>query len=250
MLLNFYNKVAKKFGRYHTEHKYITEYPDKDPEKVFEEKIIELSGKNKIALDVGCGDGRFTLSMAPNFQKIVAIDFSKEMLKAARKFQKEKGVKNVSFEEQDAFQTPFEDGSFNLVYNRRGPSIFSEAYRLLKTGGYFAEIDIGEKDCQEIKEVFGRGQNFGQWNNPRIEIVKKRIKDAGFEVIFIKEFFYNEYYASYEDLDLFLQGVPIFEDFDSEKDKNSLKKYVKRFKTEKDIKLPRHRVVIVSRKPL
>ncbi|XOA43058.1 MAG: class I SAM-dependent methyltransferase [Candidatus Nealsonbacteria bacterium] len=242
--------MAKKFGRYHTEHKYITGYPNKDPEKVFKEKLIELSGKNKIALDVGCADGRFTLSVAPDFQKIVAIDLSEGMLEAARRLQKEKGVKNVSFEEQDAFQTPYEDGSFDLVYNRRGPSNFSEAYRILKIGGYFAEIDIGEKDCQEIKEVFGRGQNFGQWNNPRIKIAKRKLKDAEFEVIFIREFFYNEYYASYEDLDLFLQGVPIFEDFDLEKDKNSLEKYVTKFEMKKGIKLPRHRIVVVSKKPL
>ena len=250
MLSNFYNKVAKKFGGYHTEHKHITEYLDQNPEKVFKEKLIELSGKNKVALDIGCADGRFTLFVAPNFQKIVAIDLSEGMLEAARKLQREKGVKNISFEKQDAHRTTYKDTSFDLVYSRRGPSSFPESYRILKLGGYFVEVKIGEKDCQKIKEVFGRGQNFGQWNNSRIEIDKQRLKDAGFEVIFIREFFYNEYYASYEDLNLFLQGVPIFENFDSEKDKNSLEKYVTKFRTEKGIKLLRHRVVIVSRKPL
>lgn len=250
MSFKFYDKVVKKFGRYHTEHKYIREYLGKNPKKVFKEKLIELSGKNKTALDVGCADGWFTLSMAPNFQKITAIDLSKGMLEAARKLQKEKGVKNISFERQDSHQTTYRDSSFDLVYSRRGPSDFPESYRLLKLGGYFVEIKIGEKDCQEIKEVFGRGQNFGQWDNSRIEIDKQRLKDASFEIIFIREFFYNEYYASYGDLDLFLQMVPIFEDFDSKKDKDFLEEYVIKFKTEKGIKLSRHRVVIISRKPL
>jgi len=63
-----------------------------------------------------------------------------------------------------------------------------------------------------------------------------------------KDYLYNEYYLSYKDLDLFLPGVPIFEDFDSEKDKKYLKEYVAKFKTEKGIKFPRHRVIMVARK--
>lgn len=70
---NFYDKVAKKFGGYHTPSKHTTEYPNGEPEKVFKDKLLELSGKDKIALDTGCADGRFTLSIAPCFKKIVAI---------------------------------------------------------------------------------------------------------------------------------------------------------------------------------
>lgn len=249
MTSNFYDKVAKKFGGYHTPSKHITEYPTgEEPEKVFKEKLLELSDKDKIALDVGCADGRFTLSVAPYFQKIVAIDVSEEMLKAAQRLQKEQKVINVSFEEQDAYATTYRDASFDVIYNRRGPDNYVESYRLLKSGGYFIQIDIGEKDCQEIKEVFGRGQGFGEWNNPKLQRDKQALKKAGFEVIYPQDFFYTEYYPTYKDLDLFLQGVPIFEDYDSEKDKELLKAYVGKFKTDKGIKFPRHRVVLVAKK--
>ena len=248
MTTNFYNKVAKKFGDYHTDAKYTKEYPSGDPEEVFKEKLLELGDKNKIVLDVGCADGRFTLSIAPHFQKITAIDLSTGMLDAARKLHKEKGVENVSFEEQNASKTTYADDSFDLVYSRRGPTPFSEFYRLLKSDGHFVGINIGEKDCQDIKEIFGRGQGFGQWNASRLEKDKQELKNAGFEVIYAQDYFCDEYYASYEDLDLFLQGVPIFEDFDSEKDKKFLEEYVAKFKTEKGIRFPRHRVVIVAKK--
>ncbi len=66
--------------------------------------------------------------------------------------------------------------------------------------------------------------------------------------MFAQDYLYDEYYASYEDLDLFLQGVPIFEDFDSEKDREFLEEYVTRFKTKKGIKFPRHRIVMVVKK--
>lgn len=249
MAVNFYDKVAKKFGGYHNPAKYIIEYPDGEPEKVFKDKLLELSGKDKTVIDVGCADGRFTLSVAPHFRKIIAIDLSKEMLEAAKRLEKELGIGNVSFEERDAHHTGYKDSSFDIVYSRRGPSDFVESFRLLRPGGYFVEIGIGEKDCQEIKEIFGRGQGFGEWDNPRIKRNNEGLIQAGFKVVFAKEFFYSEYYASYNDLDIFLQGVPIFEDFDSAKDRGFLEAYTKQFKTEKGIKLPRHRVVTVARKP-
>jgi len=249
MSFKFYNKVAKKFGRYHTGSKYITEYPKENPKKAFKINLLKLSGKNKIALDIGCADGRFTLSIAPYFKKIIAIDLSEGMLKAAKKLQQQVKINNVNFEKQNASKTSFENNSFDLIYSRRGPTPFSEIFRLLKSGGYFIQIGIGEQDCRKIKEVFDRGQGFGQWDTPIIKIVKQKTQAVGFQTIFAQEYFYNEYYFSYQNLDLFLQGVPIFEDFDSKKDKKLLKKYVNKFKTKKGIKFPRHRVVTIHQKP-
>ena len=53
-----------------------------------------------------------------------------------------------------------------------------------------------------------------------------------------------------KEFDLFLQGVPIFEDFDSVIDKIKLTKYVNKFQTRSGIKLSRHRVVLVVQKLL
>jgi len=251
MTSNFYDKVAKKFGGYafgksHVEH--ITEYPDGDPEEIFKTKLLGLAGKNKTALDAGCGDGKFGFQIAKRFLSVTGIDISKELLKIAGEKQNILQVKNIIFKFQDAGRTSFSGKSFDLIFSRRGPTPFAEFHRLLKSGGYFVGIDIGEKDCQDIKEIFGRGQGFGQWDKSRLQQDKQKLKRAGFEIIFGQDYFYDEYYASYEDLDLFLQGVPIFEDFNSEKDKKYLREYLAKFKTEKGIKLPRHRVVMVAKK--
>ncbi len=251
MTINFYDKVAKKFGGYafgksHVEH--ISEYPNGDPEKIFKKKLLGLANENKIALDAGCGDGKFSFQIAKYFLTIIGIDTSKELLKIARQKQNLLQVKNIIFKLQDASKTLFSDKYFDLIFSRRGPTPFSEFQRLLKSGGYFIGINIGEKDCQEIKEIFGRGQGFTGWNSSRLEKDKQKLKKTGFEVVFAQDYFYNEYYASYEDLDLFLQGVPIFEDFDSDKDKRFLEVYTAKFMTEKGIKLPRHRVVTIAKK--
>lgn len=68
--------------------------------------------------------------------------------------------------------------------------------------------------------------------------------------MYTKGFSYDEYYPSYSDLDLFLQGVPIFENYDSEKDKVYLEQYITAHSTERGILLQRHRVVIVAHKSL
>ena len=248
MTSNFYNKVAKKFGNYHTDARYTQEYPDKNPEEIFKKKLLSVSGKAKLALDLGCADGRFTLSMASSFFQITALDTSIGMLEAARKLKLENGITNVTFEEQDAFKTTFPDSSFDIIWSRRGPTPYTESFRLLKSSGYFLEIDIGEKDCQRIKAVFGRGQGYGKWNNSRLKKVQKLAKSIGFKVSYLEDFLYNEYYQSFQDLDLFLQGVPIFKDFDSDKDKKYLTNYVKQNSTDKGIKMERHRVVTVLQK--
>ena len=251
MTTNFYDKVAKKFGGYafgksHVEH--LSEYRSGDPEKIFKEKLLGLANKSKKALDVGCGDGKFAFQIAKYFLSITGIDISKELLKIARQKQNILQVKNIIFKFQDASKTSFYDKSFDLIFSRRGPTPFSEFQRLLKSGGHFIGINIGEKDCQAIKEIFGRGQGYKKWDNSRLEKDKQELINSGFEVVFAQDYFYDEYYVFYEDLDLFLQGVPIFEDFDSEKDKKFLEEYVRKFKTEKRIRFPRHRVVIVAKK--
>lgn len=253
MTTNFYDKVAKKFGGYaygksHVEH--LSEYPNGDPEKFFKAKLLTLAGKNKIALDAGCGDGKFAFQIAKHFLSITGIDLSKELLEIARQKQKILKTKNVTFEFQDARKTSFSDKSFDVIFSRRGPTPFTEFQRLLKSGGYFVGINIGEKDCREIKEIFGRGQGFGQWNSSRLGKDKRELINIGFEIIFARDYLYDEFYLSYYDLDLFLQGVPIFEDFNSQKDKKYLEEYVAKFKIEKGIRLPRHRVVIIAKKIL
>ncbi len=247
---NFYDKVAKKFGGYGygTGPVYKSEYPSGNPEKIFRKKLLELSSKDKIALDVGCADGKFTLSIAPYFKKVYGVDTSKENLDVAKSHNEEERSKNVEYSFQNAKHTSFKDSFFDITYCRRGPSYYKEYHRILKTNGYYLEIGIGERDTIELKKIFGRGQNYGKWDKSRLDENLKELQDIGFQVVFAENFHYFEYYPSYKELDLFLQGVPIFEDFDSEKDKVALQKYAEKFSTKKGIILSRHRLVMVMKK--
>lgn len=249
MKQDFYDKVAEKFGKYSTGVKSKREFPDGDPEADFKAELIKLAGTDKKVLDVGCADGRFTLSIAPYFGQVTAIDNSEGMLSSAGNTQKSSGVVNVNFEKVDFYHNKLPSESYDVIYSRRGPTDYSEFFRLLKMGGSYVGIEIGENDTRGIKEVFGRGQNFGKWDRSVLGRDKKDMESAGFEITLAKEYTYDEYYALPADLDRFLQGVPIFEDYDSVKDKINLDKYVVQNTTSKGINLPRHRVVFAAVKP-
>lgn len=248
MFQDFYDKVAKKFGNYTTPAKYIQEFSSGEPDKIFKQRLLKLSGKEKTVLDSGCGDGRFTLAIAPYFGKVIGNDTSKLMLKSAVKLQKGKGIKNIEFIQKNTRDLHYPSNYFDVIYARRAVAIYSLFHRILKPGGYFLSIDIGEKDTKDIKLVFGRGQSYGKWDASALKKNVAEIKRAGFEIIYAKDFYYNEYYLSCDDLDIFLQGVPIFEDYSSEKDRTHLEEYVKKFQKKKGVNLPRHRIVLIAKK--
>ncbi|MGA2967845.1 MAG: class I SAM-dependent methyltransferase [Candidatus Levyibacteriota bacterium] len=248
MAQDFYDKVAKKFGNYTTPAKSIDEFPYGEPEKIFKEKLLALSGEDKVVLDAGCGDGRFTLSIARYFKKAIGNDTSGLMLKAALKLRGEKEISNVEFIERPTNELDYPENYFDVIYSRRSPTNYPLFYKMLKPGGYVLYIGIGETDAEGIKKIFGRGQNYGQWNNPALKREAEKIEQGGFKIVYAQDFYYNEYYLSYSDLDIFLQGVPIFEDYDSLKDKKHLEEYAKKFQKEKGIDLPRHRIVLVAKK--
>ena len=96
-------------------------------------------------LDLGCGIGRITQFMVDDFEKVVGIDISGEMIKQAKK--RLKGYKNLELIETDGWTIPLKDNSIDLVFsylvfqhfkNRKMVEAnFKEVYRVLKPKGMF-----------------------------------------------------------------------------------------------------------------
>lgn len=153
MTPDFYDKVARKLGGYGyaPNPEYSKEFPNgADPEADFKKKIIELSSKEKTALDIGCADGKFTISVSPYFKQLFGIDTSKVNLDIAESHKGDPGSENVEYSLQDAAHTNFPRSFFDLAYCRRGPSYYDEYHRILKPGGFYIEIGIGEQDTKEL----------------------------------------------------------------------------------------------------
>jgi ubiquinone/menaquinone biosynthesis C-methylase UbiE len=72
---------------------------------------------NSVLLDVGCGTGVYTDSLAKKCRTIVGMDISPRMVVKGLAKAKELGVNNVHFIVADAAHFPFRDQTFDLVFS-------------------------------------------------------------------------------------------------------------------------------------
>ncbi|MFH0790334.1 MAG: class I SAM-dependent methyltransferase [Candidatus Omnitrophota bacterium] len=101
------------------------------------------SAAGKKILEVGCGDGYGCAYLACAADKVVGLDYEKDVVSAAQAKYK---APNLSFVCMDAARLQFEDGAFDVVCSfqviehileDRLPRYLSEIKRVLKTGGKF-----------------------------------------------------------------------------------------------------------------
>ena len=80
-------------------------------EKAFQNPTLSL-------LDVGAGSGTITASLARYIPqgRVVAADLSKEILGKALQHAESVGAHNVEVRQGNAYELPFEDGSFDVVH--------------------------------------------------------------------------------------------------------------------------------------
>ncbi len=136
--MNWYNYIALRNGGYKVN--VPIEVVGESAEDVFEWELKDLIA-GKAVLDAGCGHGEFTLKMAKYAHSIVGYDFAGEMIKIANRLKNEQSADNVTFLETVwGQQLPFADGTFDVIYSRRGPGSIVEQSRLLKPGGVVTGI--------------------------------------------------------------------------------------------------------------
>ncbi len=99
-------------------------------------------------LDLGCGGGHVSFTMAPNAGEVVAYDLSDAMLAAVAREAAARGFANLSTRQGKAEALPFEDASFDFVATRYSahhwqdvPAALMEAHRVLKPGGSLMMMD-------------------------------------------------------------------------------------------------------------
>jgi ubiquinone/menaquinone biosynthesis C-methylase UbiE/ribonuclease HI len=105
---------------------------------------LAAAGPHEIALDIATGGGHTALALAKVVPKVIATDITQEMLAAAEKHLRSRGVTNVEYRLADAHALPFENASFDIVTCRTAPHHFPhpvkfvrEVRRVLRPGGKF-----------------------------------------------------------------------------------------------------------------
>jgi SAM-dependent methyltransferase len=110
-------------------------------------------------LDMGCTVGHSTLPYKELFPdaEVVGIDVAGPQIRYAHLRAASLGV-DVHFEQQNAEQTDFADGSFDLIVShillhetsgKAMPAIFRECHRLLKPGGFMIHADLPPFDLMD-----------------------------------------------------------------------------------------------------
>ncbi len=123
-------------------------------------------------LEMGCGVGASIVPLARTFPsaKIHGLDVGASMLRYAHARAKSLGA-DVNFQQGDAEKTPFEDGSFDLVFScamlhetsKPGISnIMNESMRLLKPGGVVIHLEVPD-----------RYQSISLWKKVRAEMERE-----------------------------------------------------------------------------
>ena len=84
-----------------------------------EDELREWGGlplvRGKRVLDIGCGDGRLSLGVAPFAAKVDGIDPDVEAIASAKRNARNGGVRNVRFAAGAAQHLPYRDAAFDVV---------------------------------------------------------------------------------------------------------------------------------------
>lgn len=104
-------------------------------------EFAELAAGQRL-LDVACGPGAFVLAAAPRVRFARGLDLTAEMLRQARRFQRDNGVTNACFDRGDAQHLPYASGTFDVVSCQFAfhhlpipEATFREMLRVAKPGG-------------------------------------------------------------------------------------------------------------------
>ena len=117
---------------------FYLERKDYEKEAKIVEDIIKKLGSKKSGtlLDVGCGTAHIIQELATDRKRseLVGLDVSKAMLKVA------KGncsrLDNIGLVVADGLKLPFPDQAFDIITTRLAEYSPTEAYRVLKEGGF------------------------------------------------------------------------------------------------------------------
>jgi SAM-dependent methyltransferase len=122
--------------------------------------VIEAAGvgPGTEVLEIGSGPGHVADLLTKAGANVTGVDFSSDMVKVAQS-----SHPDITFQQADAEQLPFETGSFDAVvanfvvhHLARPEVVFSEVNRVLKPGGRFAFVVWGAPEEQSsIGAFFG-----------------------------------------------------------------------------------------------
>lgn len=170
-------------------------------------KILNIGDKSDIILDLACGSGDMSRLIEKKFPraKIIAMDFSFNMLKIAKK-----KISKTSLVSADIYAAPFKDGVFDKIVVAFGfrnfpdkQAALKQLYRLLNENGVLCILELSPPENNRLFSFFFNfyfkkilplmggiiSRNFNAYNYlpisvynfPRERILKEMITSSAFK---------------------------------------------------------------------
>jgi ubiquinone/menaquinone biosynthesis C-methylase UbiE len=139
--------IAAQFGSRSTQ--YVASTVHSQGEDLQQIAALAAAAGPVRVLDLGCGGGHVSFTVAPHVAEVVAYDLSTEMLATVASVARERGLTNVRTVAGSVTSLPFADGAFDLVLTRYSAHHWddiakglSEARRVLRDSGQAVFIDV------------------------------------------------------------------------------------------------------------
>jgi ArsR family transcriptional regulator len=143
--------------------------------------LLGLLDADLVVGDLGCGTGQVAGALAPFVARVIAVDASAPMLRAAKK--RLTGLTNVELRAGTLESLPIEDDTLDaatmcLVLHHVGDPAraVAEVARVLKPGGRLVVVDMLPHDREEYRTQMGH-----LWLGFREADVVRLLEDAGFD---------------------------------------------------------------------
>jgi SAM-dependent methyltransferase len=192
--LDWYEQLGSLEGKYvYPWESFIAE---PNGESIFDCETEELAVNQKV-LDVGCGEGLFTIHCASAAKEIVGIDASEPFIMEGNRQRKNNATFIVANTKSGL---PYANKEFDFAYIRKGPtSAYPLLKRAVKEGGHIRGLHPGDSQGRELPGLFPLlfEENSG---TPILKGLENRVEDSNFTHATIEEVTSIEYLKSPQDV--------------------------------------------------
>ena len=134
-----YGNLFRAFSEYH----YYEEPSELLGTRLKRNEIDLVNVSNKIALDDGCGGGRYTVALKKlGFAEVHGVDYRPINIETAKQRAEQKKLTGLQYFEGDVLHLPFADNTYDFVFcngvihhSRSIPDGLKEMIRVMKPGG-------------------------------------------------------------------------------------------------------------------